>query len=142
MRGNKARERLVQLFRYGGTAGTAAGVDIGLFWLLNRLGIPLIPAAAISFLLATVVNYSLTARYVFAVRASFTGYFRFLAAAALGFVLNVGATAMFHHLLGLTPLLAKILGVGITFFANFAMNVIFVFASAERPARTIKRPEG
>ena len=109
------------------TAGAAAVVDIGLFAILNGQGMALIPAAALSFLVATVVNYLLTARHVFAARASLRGYLRFLAAASLGFVVNVGVTAAAGPLLGAPPVLAKIIGVGTAFFANFALNALFVF---------------
>lgn len=124
-------KRSAQLARYSGTAGIAACVDIGLFGLFYAAGVPLVVAAALSFLVATVVNYVLTAHHVFKTRINLSGYIRFLAAASLGFALNVGTTTIVGHVFGLHALLAKIIGVGVAFFANFAMNVTFVFRSAK-----------
>tara|TARA_R110002020_G_scaffold47754_13_gene136250 strand:+ start:2505 stop:2864 length:360 start_codon:yes stop_codon:yes gene_type:complete len=115
------------MMRYAGTAGVAAIVDIGGFALLLPSGIPLPAAAALSFLAATVVNYLLTARWVFYAPATMRGYGRFLLAASLGLLLNVGATTLGAHLLGWPAIPSKVVGVGIAFFANFALNAGFVF---------------
>lgn len=119
--------QMSRLFRYGLTAGAAAVVDIGGFALLHRFGLPLVPAAAASFLVATVVNYLLTARHVFHADTSLSGYLRFLSAAGVGFVLNVGVTTAVAQILGVPALLAKVIGVGVAFLANFALNTLFVF---------------
>jgi putative flippase GtrA len=119
--------RLGQLLRYAGTAGVAAVVDIGGFALLMQAGVPLPVAAAMSFLAATVVNYLLTARLVFHAPASLRGYGRFLLAASIGFLLNVGTTTLAAHAFGAPAITAKIIGVGLAFFANFALNAGFVF---------------
>lgn len=121
------RARMGQLVRYGGTAGVAALVDVGGFWALDRAGWPLAAAAAASFLIATVVNYGLSARLVFGARLSLRGYGRFLLAAAVGFMLNVGVTVAAARVLGLPPVAAKVVGVALAFFANFALNAAFVF---------------
>ncbi len=117
-----------QMLRYGATAGSAAIVDLGLFWLIHMAGVGVLVAAALSFLIATVVNYVLSARYVFdAANLSVEGYFRFLAGASLGFLVNVGITWAAHGLFGFAPILAKAIGIGVAFFANFALNKLFVF---------------
>ena len=77
-------------------------------------------AAIASFLVASVVNYMLTARYVFDARISFINYGWFLSAASLGFAINVGVTLYVSHILSVWAPLAKTIGVGIAFFANFA----------------------
>lgn len=116
------------MVRYGFTAGCAAVVDVGLFGLFFATNMNLIVAASLSFLVATVVNYGLSARYVFEAESfSVGGYVRFLAAASLGFVLNVGVTAMAHQVLGFPALLSKVVGIGVAFFANFALNAFVVF---------------
>lgn len=127
----RARPLLRKLGQYGLTAGVAAVVDIGGFAALFRLGLPLVPAAMLSFLAANVVNYLLSARYVFGVAPSLRRYPVFLAAAGLGFIVNVSVTALAAQSLGLAPVAAKTAGVGIAFFANFALNALFVFR--ERP---------
>ena len=105
--------RLTQLIRYSGTAGAAAIVDIGLFGVLDAISIPLVIAAALSFLVATVANYVLTARFVFRHKFSLGGYLRFLSAASVGFVLNVGTTMIAAQTFELPVLLAKTVGVGV-----------------------------
>lgn len=123
-----------QASRYLLTGGSAAVVDIGLFWCALRLGLPIWPSAVISFLLATVVNYLLTARIVFGHRPSLTQYFAFLPFALVGLLINSTLTWLFFHL-GAPALLAKGAAIGVTFVANFAMNALIVFRKApERPA--------
>ena len=56
----------MRVFRYFFVGGAAAAVDIGLFGLLVKgVGLPWFPVAIVSFVLATVVNYRLSIRYVF-----------------------------------------------------------------------------
>lgn len=118
-----------RLIRYSGTAGVAAIVDLGGFWALQALAWPLEVAAAASFLIATVVNYGLSARYVFRAPVNVRGYARFLSAALFGFVVNVGVTALLVRAFGLPPMVAKLAGIGLAFFVNFAVNTVFVFRS-------------
>ena len=120
-----------QILKYGATAGCAAVVDLGLFWVINGFGVKVLVAAALSFLIATVVNYLLSARYVFAAGAlSIEGYVRFLAGASVGFLVNVGVTWAAHGVFEVVPILAKAIGIGIAFFANFALNKMFVFRNS------------
>ena len=99
----------------------------GFFWALSASAISLTLAAVVSFLAASVVNYMLTARYVFHAPISLINYGWFLSAASLGFAINVGVTLYVSHILSVWPPLAKAVGVGIAFFANFALNSLLVF---------------
>lgn len=123
--------RLRQLARYFGTAGVAALVDLGGFLALVGPGLAIAPAAALSFWLATIVNYLLTARFVFAQAVSFGGYGRFLLAALVGFAINVGITLLSAWAFELAPTLAKLAGIAIAFLVNFTLNAIFVFPSCQ-----------
>lgn len=116
-----------KFWRYGLTAGTAAVVDIGGFVVLVALAVPLVPAAIASFVAAAVVNYLLTARFVFGQQASRRAFVRFFAAALVGLAINVGVTVLAATQLGLPPRLAKIAGVGVAFCFNFALNALLVF---------------
>ncbi len=118
---------LGQLFLYGLTAGTAAVVDIGGFALLFRLGAPVAVSATLSFCAAAVVNYTLTTRFVFGSRASARRFGLFMAFALVGLAINVGVTVLLANRFDVLPELAKIGGVGVAFFANFAMNKWIVF---------------
>ncbi|MEZ5936443.1 MAG: GtrA family protein [Alphaproteobacteria bacterium] len=125
-----------KIVKYAGTAGVAAIVDVGLFWGLSELAMPSVIAAAVSFLIASVVNYFLTARYVFHAPIGLANYGLFLSGASLGFAINVGVTLYCSTIVGLPAPLAKLAGVGVAFFANFALNSVFVFrksSSCHRP---------
>lgn len=127
---------------YALTAGVAAGVDIGGFHLLAPHLDPVPAAAATSFALAAVVNYLLSSRWVFgsdwrdARRAGL-----FLAFALLGLTVNSGVTALAAALLPVHATLAKALGVGVAFGANYAMNARWVFR-APAPGACAGGPAG
>lgn len=118
---------MVKLFSYALTGGTAAIVDAGSFIALLHAGLPATPAGTVSFCIAAVVNYRLTARHVFSRDTSLRGFLLFLLGALGGMLVNVGVTT-FAITEGLTPLIAKILGIGVAFFINFAINSRIVFA--------------
>jgi putative flippase GtrA len=123
-----------QLGRYVLTGGTAAVVDLGGFVALVASGLPVPVAAALSFLLANVANYLLTARFVFGAAPTLRRYPLFLAAASAGFAVNVAVTALLPWALGVAPAAAKLAGIGVAFGANFLLNAGLVFP-ANRKAR-------
>lgn len=118
---------LAKLARYFLTAGTAAIVDVGGFVLLTGAGVTVLPAATASFVVAAVVNYLLTSRFVFAEQANRRRFTLFFAVALLGLAINVGVTYFAAVQLGLPPALAKIAGVGTAFLVNFGLNAGLVF---------------
>ncbi len=125
-----------KIVKYAGTAGVAAIVDVGLFWGLIELAMSSSIAAVASFLIASVVNYVLTARYVFHAPIGLVNYGLFLSGASLGFAINVGVTLYFSNVVGLLAPLSKLAGIGVAFFANFALNSLFVF----RKSSSCRRP--
>lgn len=118
---------MVKLLSYALTGGTAAVVDAGSFIVLLHAGLSATLAGTVSFCIAAVVNYHLTARHVFSRDASMRGFLLFLLGALGGMVVNVGVTT-FAITEGLAPLIAKVLGIGVAFFINFAINSRIVFA--------------
>jgi putative flippase GtrA len=121
------REVLIKFGRYFLTAGAAAIVDAGGFAVLYRVGIATLPAAAASFALAAIVNFVLTARFVFGKKATTRGFSVFLAAALLGLMVNVGVTVVAAEFFGVPPVIAKIVGIGTAFSFNFMLNLLIVF---------------
>ncbi|UAK23417.1 GtrA family protein [Sphingomonas nostoxanthinifaciens] len=121
-----------RLLRYVGTGGTAAVVDIGLFACLVRAGLIVPLAACLSFAMAAVVNYWLTSRFVFGHRRSVAGFAQFLAAALIGLAINVSVTTLAAALLPIPPVVAKLIGVGVAFGANFLLNALIVFRPRTR----------
>jgi len=124
---SNARDTLIKFSRYFLTGGVAAIVDAGGFALLHYLGIGTPPAAVASFALAAAVNFLLTARFVFGQRPTGRGFTLFLLAALIGLTVNVGVTIAGVELLGLEPLVAKIVGIGTAFSLNFLLNLLVVF---------------
>jgi putative flippase GtrA len=117
--------------RYFATGGSAAIVDAGGFDLLQKLGLATLPAAVVSYAVATIVNFQFTARFVFAQKATARGYLTFLSAALVGMIVNVGVTLFTARLLGCPPVVAKIIGIGTAFSINFMLNVFVVFRDNE-----------
>ena len=123
----RPRHWLSKLVLYGITAGVAMVVDVGGFAMLVRLDVFVVVAAASSFCVSAVVNYLLSSRFTFRQQASMRRFLVFFAFASLGMVLNVGITSAGVLVFGLAPLIAKIVGVGVAFLANFVLNLKFVF---------------
>ncbi len=113
--------------RYLLTGGSAAVVDIAIFAAELRFGVPLIPAATLSFVAGTVVNYSLTAHYVFHQARSLRGYLKFSAVAVVGLIINVTLTALLAAHTPLPPVAAKVVAIGVAFVVNFTLNALLVF---------------
>lgn len=120
---------LARFIRYIGTGGATACIDLAGFAILIACTLPVWVTAMTSFSLAAIGNYLLTARFVFDQKASVSGFGRFYAAALLGLLINVSFTLAAVHFRGFPPLAAKLLGIGVAFVANFAINALLVFRS-------------
>ncbi len=107
-------------------------VDVGGFALLLRLGLIDVGAAFASFMLATLVNFNLSARFVFAGSTSIRTYLLFLLAASIGLLVNVSITVMTMRALSAGPVPAKIAGIGCALVLNFLLNRLVVFRSGAR----------
>jgi putative flippase GtrA len=129
--------------RYLLTGSIAAVVDTGAFALLLPLALGVPVTATLSFLVASICNYLMSANFVFGAAHSVGGYFRFLAGAAVGLALNVGLTVWLAALLPrLVPLLlpeslsallpdlaivAKIIAIIVATAFNFTINLLIIF---------------
>jgi len=122
--------KLRKIAGYGCTGGLAAVVDVFGFWLLFQWGVPLVGAAVTAFLIASVCNYALSARFVFGRPISVAGYGKFLAAALLGAGINLGLTVALIAVFGVDPLASKVVATGVAFVANFVLNDKLVFGKA------------
>jgi putative flippase GtrA len=114
--------------------GLAAGVDIGGFhWLAPRLE-PLLLAAVLSFVLAAMVNYTLSSLWVY--RRPWRSLRRatlFLGLACVGLAVNAGVTWWLASTWPVHATLAKVGGVATAFGINFWMNTRLVFARVGAP---------
>lgn len=130
---NATRRWPRQLMGYLMTGGLAAAVDIGLFALLApRLGGLLLPAVC-SFLVAAIVNYTLSSVWVY--QRAWRSWRRaglFLLFASLGLVVNAGATWYLGSQWPMPATLAKVGGVGVAFVMNFWVNTLVVFRATDQ----------
>jgi putative flippase GtrA len=121
------RDFLRRLLQYGVTGGIAAVVDAGGFVLLVNAKLSIAVASGLSFCIAALVNYNLTSRFVFNREATVRGFTLFMAAALIGLTVNIGVTLMGVFMVGLPPLAAKLMGIGIAFMVNFLINLRIIF---------------
>jgi putative flippase GtrA len=121
-----------QALRYLFTGGATAVVDIGGFAMLSHVRMPVVPAAACSFLVALFVNFLLTSRWVFQAPVTSQRFALFAVAACLGAVVNVTTTSAWVIYAGLPWTVAKTIAVSLTFLLNFWINARFVFRRAGR----------
>jgi putative flippase GtrA len=119
--------------RYFVVGGVAACVDIGLFTLFARqLGLPYQPVGAATFILATLVNYVLSIRYVFHSGRNFGRRWEIAmiyAVSAVGLLLNGAILWVGVEVVRLDLLLAKLGATGSVFFWNYLARRFLVFGA-------------
>jgi putative flippase GtrA len=125
------------LARYFVVGGLSACVDIGLFLLFAKgLALPYLRVAAASFVIATLVNYFLTVRFVFRSGQRFGRRWEVAMVylvSGVGLALNQAILFVCVEIFHLGLLLAKLTATGTVFFWNYLARRFFVFGSA-RPA--------
>lgn len=117
--------------RYFVVGGVAACVDIGLFMLLARgMGLPYQPVGAGTFVLATLVNYVLSVRFVF-VSGSRFGRKSEIALVYVVSAVGLGINALMLwagvELAHASLFLSKIAATGTVFFWNYFARRHLVF---------------
>jgi putative flippase GtrA len=122
------QQLLHKLMGYVLVGGMAAVVDVGLFhWLEPRLA-SIFWAAAASFTVGAVFNYSLSSVWVYRQRwASWRRAALFAVFASVGLMVNSLVTWWLAMHFPIAPTLAKMGGVGLAFGINFLMNTFIVF---------------
>lgn len=120
-----------KVVRYFLVGGIATALDFGMFAVLVYVfEIHYLVCGAVTFVIATVVNYLLSIRLVFASGA------RFSQRQELGLVFGVSGIGLLLNQLvlyagvewfGLLPLVAKAAATGLVFFWNYAARAHFVF---------------
>ena len=122
-----------RIARYFAVGGVAACVDIGLFMLFaQHLGLPYLRVSAASFVVATLVNYLLSIRFVFVSGQRFRRRWEvtlvFLVS-GIGLALNQAILAFSVESLGLTLLFSKLAATGVVFFWNYFARRVLVFGA-------------
>ena len=121
-----------RIFRYLAVASAGAVVDLVIFSaLVYGVGIHYLWAGVGGFLLATLVNYLLSVRFVF------QGGARFPRVMELGVIYAVSATGLLWHqlilyvsveTLHLHVMMGKFAALGLVFFWNYLLRKNFIFA--------------
>jgi putative flippase GtrA len=133
------------LGRYFVVGGAAACVDIGLFLLFAKgLGLPYLRVAAATFLVATLVNYLLSVRFVFRSGQRFRRRWEIALVylvSGVGLALNQAILFVCVEMFHLGLVLAKLTATGTVFFWNYLARRFFVFGSG-RTAPAVSAPRG
>ena len=128
-----AARALRGLGRYFFVGGAAACVDIGLFALFAKvLDLPYLRVAAASFLLATLVNYWLSVRFVFVSGQRFRRRWEVamvFAVSAVGLAVNATILWLAVEHLRFELLAAKIAATGVVFFWNYFARRVLIFGA-------------
>jgi putative flippase GtrA len=123
------------LGRYFVVGGVAAAVDIGVFLAFAKyLGLPYLRVAAASFLLATLVNYILSVRFVFVSGQRFRRRWEValvFAVSGAGLAWNALILWACVELAHLDLLPAKLVATGVVFFWNYFARRMFVFGALQ-----------
>lgn len=125
----------MKLIRYFFVGGTAAMVDFAIFAMLIKLaGLDWFWAAAISFVVATGVNYFLSIRHVFESGIRFARHQEvtlIFLVSGIGLAINQGVLFLLIGRFGLNALLAKVFATGVVFVWNFLARSRFVFLARD-----------
>lgn len=108
------------------TGGSAALVDLGVFLLLGKFGLSVLPATLGSYMVAALWNHQLASRVVFRVPPTFKNFVAFVVAQSVGIATNTLITWGGAEL-GYDKALAKIAGIAVAFLINFTLAKKLVF---------------
>jgi putative flippase GtrA len=123
--------RFSQLLNYLIAGGVSAFVDWSFYWaLINFVGLFYIYAAAISFVIATTLNYLLSVNWVFKGRGRFSSLVNIslvFFVSGVGLLINQSVLFILVEYLTLHYMLAKISATGIVFIWNFVLRKYYIF---------------
>ncbi len=120
-----------EVFRYLCTGGSAALIDWFFYWfLISFFHAHYLIAALISFTLATIFNYYLSANWVFSGKQQYKRSLEFslvFIISLVGLAINQFCLVILIELVSMHFMWAKIAATGLIFFWNFFMRRQFVF---------------
>jgi putative flippase GtrA len=119
--------------RYFVVGGIATCVDVGLFMLFaQRMGLPYLRVAAGTFVVATLVNYVLSVRFVFVSGLRFRRRYEIalvFVVSGIGLALNQAILWACVELGGLGLLFSKLAATAVVFSWNYLSRRHFVFGA-------------
>ena len=136
---NRAVSFKAVVYALVGVANTA--IDYGVFLTAHAvLGLPLVAANALSWMVAVSVSYMLNSTITFAAESGrelrWLAYFTFVASGIAGWLVNTAALVVAVEVLLLPAWLAKLLAVMASFIVNFSLAHFVVFSVRRSPATT------
>ena len=121
----------MKIVRYFFVGGIAAAIDISIFFCFAKLlGYNYLLVACVGFMLATVVNYFLSVRFVFRSGVRFTKKGELALVFIVSFIgLGLNQLILFGlvEMVGIDMLMSKVGATGSVFFWNFAARNLIVF---------------
>jgi putative flippase GtrA len=131
-----ALARQTTYLRYLVVSLCALGIDLGCFVALIASGLSSVFASAIAYSIGIIVHWTLSSRKVFQDRVSEPGSLArnqqkamFLMSALLGLVVTMAIVA-FGEWIGVNPVIAKIVAVGVSFQLTYVLRNIVIFRAA------------
>lgn len=126
---------LAQLSRFLQVGAFGFLIDAGLLWLLvYGLGLPPVPARAVSFITTITVTFLMNARYAFNVAPEKSLIPRYGLIQSLGALLNFGAYTWLVSAWMVEPILSLSVGAALGSTHNYLMLRAFVFKGTGRSA--------
>jgi putative flippase GtrA len=132
------RPQFLQFGKYFIAGGCAALIEWGVFWLFSsRFQVFYLYSVAIAFVVATSVNYLLSAFFVFVRGRHSTKVEIFLVffVSAIGLGMNSLLMWILHGNLKMSGMPAKILSTGLVFIWNYFSRRIFIFRTVSDAKR-------
>ena len=120
--------------RYGLGSAVALGADVGTFTTLLSFGLPAVPASSLGYMFGILVHWLISSRLVFAKDTVATGPARtrqkalFVAAALVGLALTTAIMAV-ASIVGISPIVAKLVAIAVSFQTTYLLRKSFVFAT-------------
>lgn len=124
------KKLLWQIVKFGGVGALCFLIDYGLLCLLTDCGgMHSVAAAAVSFSVSVIINYLLSAHFVFDTRQSAhkaRSFALFVVCSGIGLGLTVGIMKLGVDIWGLNYKLVKVAATGIVMVYNFVSRKLFM----------------
>lgn len=121
----------LKIVKYFAVGGIAAIVNLGIFFIFAKImGFNYLLIAAISFVIATLVNYQLSVMHVFESGVRFEKkqeIFWVYAISLIGMGIDLATLRFCVDILSIELMLSKIIATGVVFFWNYYARKHFVF---------------
>jgi putative flippase GtrA len=121
----------IQIIRYLAIGGTAAVVNLGIFFVFAKLlGLNYMIVGAVAFAIATLVNYELSVRHVFESGIRFEKkqeIFWIYVVSLVGMGIDLVTLYICISIFQVEMMMSKVVATGVVFFWNYYARKHFVF---------------